>query len=338
MPPKTVWEWIEAYGAIQTNPNKTHGSWEEAKIEARDCLEKLVTEEKLENLLKDTKKMAKTQAEEMLFYADGWGALEQERRCICGEDEMCAYLDFGPLTEEQQSWLLLLKNGTIGKHDPVNPPISYMCQQEWTKLLQEAVKNKDKDNWFAWLQLGLNTFVEKDFERAEQMLLASLDKMRSPWALYALAILNRDLNNHEKEVSYMLEAYYLIPDDVSMAKATLRCMYENRKFTKLKKIYENMPREIRAIPRCKVYYAFSLVESGDIVGAEEIIYEDNGLLIPDLRECETITLDLWYRIEEKKAEKAGKHFGKDDVTPPDFTDFRMFANIEWLKGESSPCQ
>lgn len=333
MPPKTVWEWVEAYGAVHTDPVKTHGSWEEAKSEVKTCLEKLVTEEALEALLQDTKEMAKSPAEEVLFYADGWGALEQERRHISGEDEMCSYLDFGPLTEEQKPWLLLQKSGTTGNHDPLAPPISYMCQKEWTKLLKEAVRTADKDNWFTWMQLGLNTFIEKDYERSEQMLLISLEKKRSPWVLYALAILNRDADNHEKEVSYMLEAYRMVPGDISLAKATLRCLYENRKFAELKETYERMRTELREIPRCKVYYAFSLAEAGDIEGAEAILYENDGLLIPDLRECETITLDLWYRIEEKKAEEKGERFDRESAVPPRFVDFRMFANIEWLKGE-----
>ncbi len=36
-------------------------------------------------------------------------------------------------------------------------------------------------------------------------------------------ILNRDAGNHEKEVSYMLEAYRMVPKDISLAKAVLRC-------------------------------------------------------------------------------------------------------------------
>ena len=108
-------------------------------------------------------------------------------------------------------------------------------------------------------------------------------------------ILNRYAGNHEKEVSYMLEAYRMVPKDVSLAKAVLRCLYENGRFTELKETYEGMN--------------------------------------PDLRECETITLDLWYRIEEKKAEAAGESFDKESAVPPQFVDFRMFANIEWLKGE-----
>ena len=333
MPPKTVWEWVEAYGSIHTKAEKVHGDWEGAKEEVKVQLEEMISEEYLEQLLQDTKEMAKSPAEEVIFYADGWGALEQERRRRSGEDEMCAYLDFGSCGEEQKPWMCLQKEGTTGEYDPLLPPVSYMCQPEWTRLLKESVKTKDKDNWFTWLQLGLNTFIEQDYERAEQMLLTSLEKKRSPWALYALAILNRDAGVHEKEVAYMTDAFQMAPEDISLAKATLRCLYENQKFAALRTTYENMTSEFQKIPRCKVYYAFSLAEAGDLEGAERILYEDGGLLIPDLRECETITLDLWYCIEEKKATAKGEHFDREKAVPPRFVDFRMFANIEWLKGE-----
>ena len=324
MPPKTVWEWVEAYGAIQTDVSKAHGAWEDAKAEAASRLNEMLTEETLEELLQSTKAMSKSPAKEVLFQADGWGALEQERRRITGEDEMCAYLDFGPLTEEQLPWIELLQNGTLGEHAPQDAPISYMCQPEWTALLKNAVKDKDENNWFTWLQLGLNTFITKDYERAELMLQESLASKESPWAMYALAILYRDMGNHQDEVKYMLKAWDMIPYDISLAKATLRCLYENKCFKELKKVYENMPENLQKEPRCRVYYAFSILDAGDIKGAEDILYDNGGLLVPDLRECETITLDLWISIQEAKDEPTDN--------PPRFADFRMFANLEWLNG------
>ena len=332
MPPKTVWEWVEAYGAIRLDPQKAHGSWDDAKSEAADRLNDLISEEDLDQLLKITKTMSKTPAEEILFQADGWGALEQERRRICKEDPMCAYLDFGKLTKEQRPWLSLLEQETLGKQDPAQPPVSYMCQPEWTVCLKKAVEKKDADNWFAWLQLGLNTFIEKDYERSEQMLVKSVELEPSPWALYALSVLCRDIGRHEDEVMYMLQAWQLRKDDVSLTKQTLRCLYENSRFAELKNIYESMCKNLQAEPRCKVYYAFSLLYSGDVVGAEGILYEDGGILIPDIRECETITLDLWIAIEKKKAENAGRIFDEKNMNPPRFADFRMFANLEWLNG------
>ncbi|MBO5078455.1 MAG: DUF5107 domain-containing protein [Oscillospiraceae bacterium] len=332
MPPKTVWEWVEAHGAIRMDPQKAHGGWEEAKQEAASCLDCLVLEEELERLLQSTKAMAKSPALETLFHADGWGALEQERRKICGEDPMCGYLDFGSITQEQMPWLSLLQKGTIGGHNPTDPPVSYMCQQEWTEMLKCAVHADDADNWFAWMQLGLNTFIQKDYERAEQMLLRSVEKQVSPWALYALAILNRDAGNHEKEVSYMLKAWRMRPDDISLAKEVLRSLYQNRCFKDLKEVYEKLPEMLRQEPRCMVYYAFALLDEGNVAGAEAILYKDGGILIPDLRECETITLDLWVAVQKKRAELFGEAFDESTMEPPRFADFRMFANLEWLNG------
>ena len=75
-----------------------------------------------------------------------------------------------------------------------------------------------------------------------------------------------------------------------------------------------------------------MLSDGDVSGAERILYEDGGIIVPDIRECETVTLDLWIAIEEKKAQAAGIPFDKNDINPPAFADFRMFSNIDWLNG------
>ncbi|MBE5782699.1 MAG: DUF5107 domain-containing protein [Clostridiales bacterium] len=332
MPPKTVWEWVEAYGAIHMDPEKAHGSWSEARKESSLRLSALITEEDMESLLQATKKMAKRPAEKMLFRADGWGALEEERRRFCGEDALCGYLDFGDTSAEQAPWLSLLKNGTLGKHKPDEPPISYMCQKEWTNLLHKAVAEADRDNWFTWLQLGLNNFITKDYEQAESMLVRSMEIEPSPWALYALAILSRDRGAHDEEVDYMLRAFDLRSDDISLAKEVLRCLYSNKRFEELRKAYQRMPQCIKDEPRCVIYYAFAMLANDDIKGAEEILYKDGGILLPDIRECETITLDLWIAVQKKKAQEKGTVFDEQKMDPPAFVDFRMFSNAEWLNG------
>lgn len=332
MPPKTVWEWVEAYGAINTDAKKVHASWSEARHEAACRLNELISEKALEELLRSTKKMAKSPAEKMLFKADGWGALERERRKISSEDALCDYLDFGDLSEEQMPWLSLLHNGTVDAHNPALPPVSYIYGNEWVKLLEKAVALADENNWFAWLQLGLNAFTQKDYERAEKMLERSVEIAISPWALYSLAILNRDRGNHKKEASLMLRAFDLLPDDVSLAKEVLRSLYNNKDFENLSKVYESMPLNIKNEPRCIIYYAFALLNKGDISAAEDILYKDGGIIVPDIRECETITLDLWLAIQKRKAEASGKTFNEKDINPPTFADFRMFSNADWLSG------
>jgi hypothetical protein len=332
MPPKTTWEWLEAYGAIHASPDKAHGEWRGAIEECSLKLDGLITEQALEDLLASTKRMANSPAEQVLFCADGWGALEQERRKIQNEDPMCEYLDFGAISEEQAPWLTLVKDGTLGVHDPKSAPVSYMLGDKWYKMLQNATQHLDRNNWFSHLQLGLMSFIGKDFRSSKEQLEASVEITNSPWALYALAILNRELGKNEEEVEFMLRASAVRADDLSLSKEVLRSLYNNEQYGLLKKTYEQLPEHVRNTNRCKVYYAFALLSDGDVSGAEKILYEDGGIIVPDIRECETVTLDLWIAIEEKKAQAAGIPFDKNDINPPAFADFRMFSNIDWLNG------
>ena len=330
MPPNTTWQWLEGYGAVQTEAEKVHGPWGGAKEEVESKLRQLVTEERMDEILKETDKMARTPAQEILFRADGWGALEVYRRKVQQEAPLCPWLDFGELGEEQQIWVDLLNNGTLGVHDPHDNPISYMLQPEWTALLQKAVGNKDKDNWFALLQLGLVYLSEKNNFFAEKYLLESMKKKKSAWAAYGLAEVYKRLGMSAETVKYMRLAYINAPENASLAKAYLRCLHENKRYDLLKLTFPNMADTIQQLPRCRVYYAFALAETDELEEAEKILYENGGIVVPDIRECETITSDLWYLIEEKKANRKGEAFDKTLAMPPQVLDFRMFTNLDWF--------
>lgn len=329
MPPYTTWEWIEAYGAMHADPARIHASWDEAKQEVKNRLEALVTEKQLNLLLKQTKKMAQSPAEEMLLYADGWGALENKRREMTGERLICPYLDFGSVGAEQMPWLKLLTEGSLGECNPLDEPISYMSQPEWTALLEQSAA-ADPNNWFTLYQLGLAKFIEQDYQKAEELIEKSLRAEKSPWALYVLAVICRDTGRHAEETAYICEAFDMLPDNASLAKETLRSLYANEKTKETIEIYEQMPQNLQNIPRCRAYYAFALCKTGRYTEAEQLLYENGGLIVPDIRESETITYQLWAEIEAAKAAANGKTFDPATAVPPKFVDFRMYANIEWL--------
>jgi hypothetical protein len=60
MPPKTVWEWLEVYGALSADKKRVHGTWEDAQNEVEKVLNDLITEEGLNELLENTREMAKS--------------------------------------------------------------------------------------------------------------------------------------------------------------------------------------------------------------------------------------------------------------------------------------
>ena len=59
MPPHTVWEWLEGYGAMQAEKEKVHGEWSEARAEVEAQFDERIRVEDLEKLLDDTREMAK---------------------------------------------------------------------------------------------------------------------------------------------------------------------------------------------------------------------------------------------------------------------------------------
>ncbi len=284
--------------------------------------------ETLESILESTRRMAKTPAEKILYLQDGWGALENERRKKSGEPLLAEHLVFAPTGEEQREWLRLLNEGTLGEHDPAAVPLSYQSQEEWQKLLAKALREKDKENWYAYYQAGTAMIAKEDYDRAEKLLLRSRRLADTAWTHYALAVLYRKTGRHEAEVRSMLAAYALRREDVCLVKEVLRCLHEQNRPKRLIRLYEELPESIRENARCKIYYAYALARTGKRERAEEILCGKKGILIvPDIRECENITSELWFLLQ---SEKRGAGETGDLPEPPDALDFRMFTRRDWF--------
>ena len=322
MPPHTVWEWIECYGAMKCNTDAIHGSWDCARNETEKTLEKIISEEQTEKILSDTLNMAKSPAEKIIFSADGWAALEIERKRLQGESLMCSHLDFGNTGPEQADWLNLLKNGTIGIHSPDAVPVSYMRQKEWLAMLEDAVKGKDESNWYAYYLLGTAAIAEENYGSGEKYLTKSLSLQESAWAYYALGINYKKTGNNGAYIKCMTKAYSMRKSDISLAKEVYRCLFEQGLYEEIISRFQDEADNVRSNERCLLYYAYALAKSGRAEDGEKIICKDGKyLVVPDIRECELTITDLWYFIQkEKDVENPGE--------PPYDLDFRMTANME----------
>ena len=322
MPAHDVWEWVEVYGAMQADKEKIHSDWESAKIETLARLELAIGEEELEKVLRDTRKMAESPAKEIIFTADGWGALENLRRKNNGEDVLCAHLDFGNITKDQDVWRSLIETGSVGVHNPEDVPLSYNIQNEWLELLEKATESKDAGNWYAYYLLGCAQIAKKQYKSAYENIEKSLSLSESAWANYAMAIIKRNLG--EDEISYMQRAYEMRPDDLSLAKALFKTLFVSEKSEQTIELFEKAISEIRENARCLLYYAYALARVGRIAEAEKIICSDESyLIVPDIRECELTITQLWVFIQEQK----GFNRKTMEEIPRDL-DFRMFAKRE----------
>lgn len=330
MPPHTVWEWLEGYGAIQAQGERIHGEWSEARREVESLLDEKITETALENLLDKTRAMAKSPAEQIVYAMnDGWGSLELVRRNKQGENLMCPHLDFGETGKEQEIWLNLLENGTVGKHNGKDIPLSYMRQKEWLSLLEEAINNKDKENWFAYYLLGTAYVAEERYQEAESLLKKSIELKETAWNDYSLAITYRKTGKIEKENAHILKAYFLRTEDISLAKETFKTLYENNQSSLTLELFENASEKIKTNKRCLLYYAYALAREGKYRQAEDILCGEDGstyLVVPDIRECELTETQLWFYLQERKG-KPSDAIGE----PPRDLDFRMFTKREgWI--------
>ena len=106
-------------------------------------------------------------------------------------------------------------------------------------------------------------------------------------------------------------------DDISMAKDLLKILFVNGENSLVVSYYENASEEIKNNKRCSIYYAYALALTGRLKESEDILCGNGNLIIPDIRECETITSDLWFYIQSHK-ENPSEDLPRD-------LDFRMFV-------------
>ena len=147
MPPHTAWEWLEAYGAMNAGPAQIHGAWHGAQAAVEARLETLIPQERLEQLLRQTRDtMAKRPAQALFCRGSGWGALENLRRAHAGEPPLSPQLDFGVPGAEQAPWRALLERGAMGEYDPREPVSSWLPDARYLPLLAQAAQGAERDN------------------------------------------------------------------------------------------------------------------------------------------------------------------------------------------------
>ena len=332
MPPNTAWEWLEAYGAMNADGKTVHGDWDGAISEVEGHLARMMPEEKLMEILASTICMAKTAANNVISYGDGWAALENLRRQKSGDPVLSPHLDFGFASEEQESWKQLLENGCFPEYAPDEVQLSWMDQPEWTQMLEKAVVGGDKFNWAAYLHLGAIYLNGGESDSARFALETSMELQPSCWAMYMLSKITESVGDLSEAGIMAMRAAKMKKDDVSLAKEAMKMLFQAKLYSQMLAFEKFMPSSVSSHNRIKMLKAFALLHTGDIKGAEELLNADGGIVIADIREGETTTSELWFQIEEAKAVKEGRSFDRAEAVPPVIFDFRMYTEKDILDG------
>ena len=310
MAPHTAWEWMEQYGAVQMKAQdlreKTHE--ERYKILAA-YLQKELIPEKLEKKLKETKKMAKMPGK-LILSGSSFGVLHEQ-------SERTSHLEFTLEDEAVRRWKSFLETGILGEQNSVERPDEFWNEKEVFEKLKSAVCTEEKDNWYAWYQLGLGYYIRDKYEKAKEAMEISCRLTENAWALHGLACIALLQNQKGEAARYMKMGIRLQKEDKTYLKDGFKILFLCKDFKSICECYEMLCKELKNVGRLKFYFISALHELGENERAYELLEENGGLELEDVREGEDSITQLWCELHEALTGEI--------VEVPHFYNFMAFA-------------
>ena len=309
MPPKTAWEWLEGYGALTMAPEDVFGAWDDAVSNTTCKIDEAIPESTLDEMLAATRQSIALQPGKTIVHGSGWGALEELRL----NKKLAPQLDFGQVTEEQSLWVELLEKNSVSSKDIY----SYMVADEWFDLLKNA-----HESWQKHYLLALNYYRRQDLERAEKEVVLAGDITQNRYLLHILANIRRLQQRNEEAADLIKSAAMLDLTDASFIKEVLKMLLSLQQYSVMEEIIGNLPANVVALPLIRMMKSFALAYTGKLDEAEKILLEDVSE-IPDIREGENSTSQLYIYIQQQKAARQGKILPAKEIKVPVHLDLRM---------------
>lgn len=282
MPPRTAWEWLEAYGGIQAEPADVFGSWEHAVRSVTALADELLPEPEMDNMLARTRLLALRRGT-LRMHGNGAAALAEKELA----DKLAPHLDFGQTGPDEKEWVDLCS----GRMDD-EPPRSFQVDPEWIPRLQRA-----PECWKKHYHLALCHFRAHDEERLEKHSLRALELARNAWTLHLRANVLLRGKDHSREALNMLTEAALLPEtDAYLVKETAKLLVIHGAHRAMLDFYHALPQEHRMRPTVRLQYAAALFRTGSPREALAILTENGGLELPDAREGDIMISHLYLDI------------------------------------------
>lgn len=333
MPAGARWDWVEAFGPIEADADIAHGDdWRAARAEVAGRLDAGLPAERLDEELDAMRTIADRPPEEIVQYGSGWGALEQRRRSAMALPALPdAGVPFGDesLTDAQSPWIELLEDDRLHEPDPRDEP-GETVDAAWRPLLERAVEQGGADHWYGLYHLGLLRHAAGDGAGACQAWRRSIAMKPSAWALRNLGLVAY-LDKRFDEASRLYEraldalAEPLRPLVIEAFEAFLKAGRADEVRCRI----VAMDDRLRHDGRIRIFEAEAAIELADYDMAQAILSEP--IDVPDIRECEKRTTDLWFELKARRlAEAEGveptdalRKRVREEYDPPRHLDFRM---------------
>ena len=284
MPARSVWEWTEAYTALDLASEVVHGDYLNA-VNAVDSYMRARLGDPNELPFPDDASVTESK---LLGTGSAWGALEELAR---GE-RISRTLTFPEIEDEATApFYQLLREGTFPCPSPSQAPTAYVTGEFWRKKLEEL----QEQNWYSLLLLGVAYYAEGALEKAEKAWLASIAAYDSAWAERNLAMLYRnEYGENEKSLPYILRAFRLQKNSRALIKDLGSVLTSDGHDSLFLDLYEEIPAHLRALGRIQLYRAIALLHLEKLEEAAAIINE--GFVLPDIKEGELSVSHIWFEL------------------------------------------
>lgn len=290
MAPHTTWEWIEQYGPVtlpKTVKNKSHA--ERAAVLTK-FLKSTDSKEVFNKKLADTRDMAKQRAD-LVMAGSGYGAL-------VSHGKYTSHLTFCLSDESLQKWQHFFETGILHKPDVMAAPDEFLIDEKNLSFLIDTLTSSNKDNWYAFYHAGIGAFAAEDFERSEIFLHLSFEKAKNPWACHGLACVCLLTGRKEEGAKWILNGMEMEHTNISYMKEGFKLLYLCGAYRAAADFYEKQDSSIQTVGKLKFYYLSSLHRLGEDKKAYELLEENGGLIIDDIREGEDSVAQLWSDLYE----------------------------------------
>lgn len=302
MPAAAQWEWTEAYGLMEADPCKVHGSdWRAAISDVGARLHRSLSPEMLEVELQRSAAVANRPPVQLLHHGSGWGALERHRREYFGEAPFCSaglIFDDESMGADQAPWLSLLHNGTLPETETSAEPGAWMVQSEWHDLLEASVEERGGNHWLAHLHLGLMRYNAGNSTAAENAWERSLRRRPSGWAFRNLAVLRNIKHEYDEGVSFYHKAYQLLPMLRPLLIEYCEALLAANRPEEVLALIESLPEKIGGHSRVSLLEARAGLALDFPDRCRSILRDDYELV--DIREGETSLTDMWVALQSRQ--------------------------------------
>lgn len=308
MAPHTAWEWMERYGAVQMTDGSSQKSHRERAQEITNYLNAAHIPEQMEAVLKETVSMAKKPAK-IVMAGSGYGALEKRGKW----SEHLKYI----FTEDSlKKWQEFFKSGILHMPDPGEIPDEFLVDGENLEFLTDTLSTVNKDNWYAHYQAGVGYFSQENFDNAKQAFEQSWKLRKNPWACHGMACVCLLSGKKEEGADWICRGMKMKKENLSYLKEGFKILFLCRGFSQLIGFFETLDREKQETGKLKFYYISALHQMGKNSEAYQLLEENGGLVIDDIREGEDSIAQLWSELWESL-------YGEEKMVPYRY-DFKAF--------------